>query len=549
MTPTAAGLASAEAERELINESPTARVARPRGSARAFSLVVAAATIAFLGYTAWWARAPAPVEGDDAGIAVGAIEIAVAPFDPPNLAYNYYFQTGTIFVVGWISRLTRLDPFKIFYFLSLASTILAILFAGAWISRIVPISWGAGLLAVLLFPESFISEYYANANAIALAFGAAALFVASYRGVLSAVVAGVLLAIAAWMRFDAVLMAPTVGLQFLIRKDTPFVRQFIESAILTSVFFAAVKGLLTISHSSFAQMLNQVADHQSHYVIWESLWCHAYFFPVLALSLLAIGVGSLIAKREIRLLAILLGGSLLIYLPFARLLVTPKYFNYAIPMFAGLAAFGISAVASIKSPGRRALAVASLLLLSSQYFVGYKADVKSIWRRFEASPGVVVYTHDARRFLTGVVWDPPQWHAMHLKIADELKSTRTKIDELSKSGRPIVICRESDQWIAFNNILYIIYWLGYSLDHRGPTGDDSMPTRLEFVQKGRAPITVITSKGPKDILGRRVELEGRQLVLAGGWNLATTGLEGLERVAGAKHAEYQTYLFTLPEKK
>jgi hypothetical protein len=402
------------------------------------------------------------VESDGNGIANGATLMAIQGMGENDFSYRYEAQPGSYALVVMLHKLTNLSTLSIFSALSAVFCLVFILSCAALISRLTGYAFPICGLLLLLFQEVFASGYYANSNVIAAAFLVTGFFCAiSARTPTLRLLAGVLLGLGAWMRFDVMLIMPalflivpesswkrTLGQVLLILGVAMFVAlsAFYLSNVRLSDILLAAGGHLTQVHSSTTDLGIPLIGN-------SNIKSHMAFFSMLTSALMIGGVTWLILKRRWRILGIGLLGIVPFYAIYWGTITSPKYLLYTLPFCLLFVVFCLEAMKSLSLPWQRVLTILALLLFLGQYILGLVVDFTS--KPYIASPyptlvrlahfnspipaiqgisldigaGTPISTVDGDRLSSGILFSPLSWNnnkrnlvANRLKLVDYLNA-------------------------------------------------------------------------------------------------------------------------------
>jgi hypothetical protein len=387
-----------------------------------------------------------PVEGDDQGVIFG-VESMLHPADTylRQERYLYEVQPGSYHLITALVRITGAPVEKVF---GVATVVGALTFAlaGAWLLRILfgwPLAW---LLVVLLWcQEVTTAAFYSNTSALAGGLALLGVGLAHRPGRAGWLGAGLALAFAGWLRADSLLVAPAcLGLAFW--RDRQWRPAFQRTLAIATV---ALGGVLTLYGMSGTSVLRGVEAYAGRgYAL--STWRTLLESPVLLLSpLLALGAAAgillLVARRNLALILVMLGGLAASLVCYGPSLTTPKYFYYLVP-FALIPALGLMD-ALRPWVQRRPLAATGLCsaLLLGDSLLGLRTmepaqrffTTAPTWatlgsidagpRNFAlvVGPGELLINADGFRLRTGKFFAPGCWHREKLRVRTDLAMIRS----------------------------------------------------------------------------------------------------------------------------
>jgi len=149
----------------------------------------------------------APMESDGNHIANGVHQMLLQAPSKNPFSYRYEAQSGTYWLIYGLSKISSLQPLDAFCLLSALSALVFLLGASLSLARLTGEDFALVGLMLLAFQEVWTNAFYANSNILAGAFLFSGFLVAIDRKTIRALIlAGVLLGLSVWMRFDAVLM-------------------------------------------------------------------------------------------------------------------------------------------------------------------------------------------------------------------------------------------------------------------------------------------------------------------------------------------------------
>lgn len=515
-------------------------------------------------WMAWSAVGAFPVavmEGDGSAIAVTAHRWAVEGPSALADAYRYEMQSGTYVLLMMLKKAIGIDTLVAFSILSAVAAAAFILVSARWISHLVPLSFPACSLLMMLFQETWTSAFYPNSNILA-----AALVMLSFNLLRGAedlrklVLGGAVFGLACWMRFDAVVLAPAVP---LVLPPANARRLLGRTSIVATT--AAIVSLLTMAASG-AGLAAIAASYQRHQVVAGSwglmLRSGLSFLTLAAVFLMVLGLRRVVSPEGRRQAALVLIAVLPTLLLVRTSLTTPKYLLYLTPFLALLAAHGVVLLGQLSGQWRRVLAATAAVLLAVQYPLGIQLEYQSGYHpqpyptllRFAAIPvqrgpvkqldvvfgaGATMSTHDSIRLSSGILFANWTWRHHKLQSA---KAVDAIVECLRESSAETVGIWIQEPWEVRQMAEYALTRAGY-----------------RWAGKGGGAELVVWSKGDREVRilcgepglqsaanqGRRTPLLA--LVM---WNNRLPLLQ--ERFPGARRltaedAGHNVYVLTAPE--
>ena len=370
------------------------------------------------------------VEGDDYAIAVGALRIARTGENTPGFTYRYDVQSGTYQALIWLHKATGVETLTLFCTLSALSAVAFVAFGMLLVSHLTKLPLPLSGVLLLIFPETPIEAYYGNSTIIAAALGLAGLYVLAARyGEFRLLLGGALLGIAVWMRFDAILLTPVVPVLLMSDDGDPLARwraARVETAVVAVVVMAVAGALLWASGADMLRVFSATGAHRVHnYPLYAWFMNTVAFLNVPVLGLLAIGLYVTVRRKAWCALAAAALGVAPVIVAYSGMLSTPKYYLYAVPFLALVAAPAADTLFRPKT--RAAKALAGVLLAFTLVQALAPVDLSAIdrvvsWRWIGPIRGSMIRTDDHRRALTGTAYSPLMW------LADKRRYARQHAD-------------------------------------------------------------------------------------------------------------------------
>jgi hypothetical protein len=378
----------------------------------------------------------APVEGDDLAISVGAH--GLVEYGTTELAYRYDAQPGTYVLIA-AGRLVGLQTHRAFCLLTAVSFAAFVCLSAVFISHTTRLAVPLCGLVLLLFQEVWTTAYFANSNMPSAALIAASLVVASRgTGRKALTAAAALLAAAAWLRLDAVLIGPAFAL--LILRDRE--RRLERLAVAGAVFAITLSLLLVASGASVFAMFFEYGGHLRNYVdVGRTIASYSTVLTAFTLVLMVLGSWRLVANRDYWTLAMVAAGVTPAILMYGLSLTTPKYLLTSLIYIAIPTAVGIEAV---RWSRKRLLLVP---LLATLFALQYLIDPSPVFGR-----SCRVETHDGVRYLAELMRSPSRWSRRKQCTLRAIRDVDRAIDQLlAASSEPVIL---SDGWLPSRIVLY-----------------------------------------------------------------------------------------------
>lgn len=283
---------------------------------------------------AWWSLGVwpvVPVEGDEQGVIFGVQGMLTGDIALLQVRYYYEIQPGAYHVLATLTRLTGASVDGVFALATVLGA-LAFAFAGAVLLRTV-FGWPLGWLvvAMLCCQEVTTAGYYLNTSAMAAALAVSGVIFSGHTSRGSWAWAGLLLALAGWVRADSLLIAPACfglilwqqrGLRTAIGR-TSAIAITATAGVALFYFLSGTSPLQ--GASAYAGRDNFSTDLRVFAEISLQL-----LSPALLLAALG-GTVLLLGQRNFSLLFLTLTGCAASLFFYGASLTTPKYFYYFVP--------------------------------------------------------------------------------------------------------------------------------------------------------------------------------------------------------------------------
>lgn len=437
----------------------------------------------------------APMESDGNHIANGVTQMVFGNSPKNPFSYRYEAQSGTYWMIYWVSKIGKLQPFDAFCLLSLVGALIFLLTASFSIARYAKEHFALVGLLLIAFQEVWTSAYYANSNILAAAFLFTGLLLGIYsQKVFPLMVAGLLFGLGVWMRFDVLLMFPVIPL--LIHRES-WQRTVLNTLILGCVAGVTILSALQWSDVSLQEIL---ASSQRHFQLhaattrglgipWlgnSNIKSHLAYFSFLVVVLLGLGFWHLVSSHHWRDLALFLMGVLPLYLTYLGDLTTPKYLLYAAPFFAFLSLKGWRSFEKFPSKNRLLGFVLLSLLFLGQYGFGVRLRFVSKPYYYGAhptfiqllkisiplrnidelsvvlGPGARISTVDRDRLFSGIFFAPLMWRSQKIQLNADLSQLAEQIEDSQRY--PVHLLVDEDD--PLQQVLIFLFRLGFRCEAR-----------------------------------------------------------------------------------
>ena len=402
-----------------------------------------------LGWASYGVWPIVPVEGDEQGVLFGITGLLKNDALLQQMNYTYYLQPGYYQLLAGLVRLGGGTP-DFWFGLTTALGALGFALAGARLLQILldwPLGWT--LAAMLWCQEVTAAACYMNTSALAGGVALTAVLLAGRPQRIAWVGAGLLLALAGWLRLDCLLVAPAcLGLAYWREKQ--WRTAICQTALIAGISLVAVLGLYALSGARLSDAFGVYGQRGFLHTDWLIF---AEVFPLLlspALALAALaGLGLLLLPRW-RTAGLVFVCGVAVSLPVhGTELTTPKYF-YAIVPFLLLPALVlvdelVRKAASWPGRRRRVACAAAMTLVLADGLLGLRT-LAELQRIFRPSPTLVTFIHapwkgrtmalvlgpgelilnvDAFRLRTGKWFAPACWHREKQRMQADLTMIQT----------------------------------------------------------------------------------------------------------------------------
>jgi len=401
------------------------------------------------GWSAYGIWPVTPLEGDEQGVLFGVAGMLQHDALLLQMRYTYELQPGYYQLLVGLVRLTGLSPQALFALTTVVGAA-GFALAGARLLQLL-LAWPLGwtLFAMLWCQEVTAAACYLNTSALAgcLAICAVLLVWRPERSAWGW--AGVILALAGWLRADSLLVAPAcLGVAFWREQRwKPALRQTAGIASCSALLFL---GLYALSGTSALNSLRTYEERGFLLSGWRRFaeTIPQLLSPALALAALA-GLGLLFTPRRRLLGWVFVGGVTASLLAHGTDLTTPKYFYYMVPFLLipalALADQLVRVSRAWNVAPRRAAVAGAVALLLTDSLLGLRT-LTPAQRFFRAEPtlaslakltwqgkslalvlglGELIINADGFRVRTGQAFAPLVWHREKQRVQADLTMIRS----------------------------------------------------------------------------------------------------------------------------
>lgn len=393
-----------------------------------------------------------PVEGDGIGIANGATQMLERGLGNCPLAYRYSVQPGTYAIIILFHKIFGLDTFTSFSILSGLASLTFIVIAASFLKRILCCPFPVAGIMLLLFQEAFAEGYYPNSTVLASVFAVLALYqlTLGHRPMIL-IGAGLCFAMAGWIRFDAIFIAPA-SLVILSTKE-------LKAGIYRTILLSIITGillltLLYLSDSGLGLILKSASKHSTSIrpglvLGLGNLNVRSFLslFSGVVIFLAFTGLIKMVLHKQWRLLALIAVSIAPVLLAYWGKFNSPKYLYYVLPFFSLPVTLGV--IWAWSWPWNKWQVKiwwgAVGILFCIQYIFGLRVSfptkpyVKEPYPTFyeiisKAIPassidhaslvigaGSVISTEDGYRLSSGIIWSPLLWYNYKTIVNNELE--------------------------------------------------------------------------------------------------------------------------------
>ncbi len=290
-------------------------------------------------------------ETDALGVLSGSKQILMTGVFAENYyTYSYQMQPGIYALVILFHKLFKIDLIHSYSLISALFGILFYLFSALFITRLLNVSFPIVACLLLLFQEVYSSWYYMNsATASAFFMILGFIIILNVPSLSSIFISSVVLAISAWIRFDVIVVFPTII--FLI-KASSFKKQFFIASIVGGLVFSILTLLFYLSNISLLAFLTESARNNGlsfgdniktagSFLSSQMVRSCIGFFSLLMIVLIIIGTFYFYKIRAYNLIAIVFTPIVLFFIILKGNITAGKHLLYYIPFF-GILVVGAS---------------------------------------------------------------------------------------------------------------------------------------------------------------------------------------------------------------
>jgi hypothetical protein len=440
----------------------------------------------------------APIEGDGLAMANGATLTASIGLGPNPLVYRYADRSGTYAFIAALHKLTGIKAYMLFSLVSGLSSVIFVLFSALLIREITDYPFATSGLVVLLFPQSFVGGYYANNTVVVAAIATPAMYLLKKsQRPHTQVFAGVLLGMAAWIRFDVALLAPAC---LLLLHENNWKQTAFRALVVGSTAAVVCALAMYLSGSSISKIYGHLMAHRSYGLAktGEFLRCHLSFFSALLLGLFIVGLIYLVRRRNWYLLATFLAAVIPLYVVLGKSLINPRFLYYYVPFFSIPIVYALSQIEVANRCTRLSYVFIILILFIMQYAVGWKSTSKSTLqarvrrlphlvidnpinpsKQVEAKLGVggKLRLPAPRQFSSGLLYVAVSWRNWKSRVNSNLRKLHSYLD--NREGQSLNFLTYG--WERHQHTLHVLLHRGYTFQLR--VGDRETELRRYIFKK------------------------------------------------------------------
>lgn len=473
-------------------------------------------------------------ETDALGVVSGCKNIIeTGVFKSNYFTYSFEMQPGIYFFVILTSKILGLNLMISYSLLSALFGIGFFLLSTYFVSKLTNVTFALVGLLFLLFQESYSAWYYMNsATGAAFFMMAGLLCLLQKTNFVQIVFSSVLLSLAAWIRFDVVLVFPIALFLLDSEKLTSNLKL---SFTLLALFFVFTSTLFYLSNLSLLKLITQgmggngisFSDNfKSSGGVFSSQMVRSFvgFFSVLILFLITIGTKLLYQKKRYKLLAIT-------YLPFIIFLfilkgniTAGKHLLYYFPFLGIPVAFLITAETYKAERVLKYVSVGLIVFLFSiQYMVGFQIFPTShpyIAEKYSsvyptptyvplatltfkrgpldslsvvAGSGMKLATADEMLLSSGIIYAPIMWY----QLKQESKVIYNSLAQFVNDYPEDTLCISASQGGGYS-IKNVLYLEGFELTN--PESETyQWAAAYEYIWKKNSKIVIVNQgEYPKD---------------------------------------------------
>lgn len=313
-----------------------------------------------------------------------------------GIIYRYDVQAGTYQLVRYTHLFTGLDYYASFSVICIIAFIGVIFFSAHFLATITKAPLWATGICLLSFPEMMVIAGYPNSNIIALLFVAASFSFAVRKKFIYPIISAVLLSLAIWSRFDAILLIPVYTTTlWLVRKNA------VREIFVVGVIVAALTPLLLLlSHTSIGTVVQKLSQHGTQ---WENVEFtisnYIAFFPLAIALSAAFGIFHLIILKDYKRITFVTLGTIPIFVAYGWTVTTGKYLIYTIIPISLLVVYGYFYIFKTNNRFR----LISFMVLGFAFSYAYLPLGLPAYQK-------QIQSHDGPRTVTSVLANPFKTH-------------------------------------------------------------------------------------------------------------------------------------------
>ncbi len=508
--------------------------------------------IALAAYVLIGAVPVSPVESDALAMANCVENRIKTGHDISGLTYRRDAQPLTYTLTRIVAQATGQSAHAVLSILSVFACLIFLATTAILVSRAegMPAS-SAGLLLLLLFPETWTCGYFGNSSILAAALGFSGLtLLVPRRGAseprLHLIAGAVLLALGAAMRLDLLLLLPSAAVLLWHPPRRSSIRRL-------SIFGAAVASglslMLVITSASPVAALASAVEHFS-----RARWLHAAnplsivtgtfvishisVFTLAVVGLIAAAIPSLARRDSLFLGIFIVAGAAPVWIFYTPYLTSPKYLLYTTPFACIAAARGWRILRSKISLPTTTFTMC--LLIGAQAILGIRfahhpcsvptTSLPTLAKLFESPQSTYIgplslvigagsgtETDDGPRFLTGYAFAPVAWSLERKRLDRSFRELRNYLSTATHAHTMVSI-----SWDAYQVLHLALLDSGYSCT--GQEVDDGV-TWLYWEKKDDSVLTGWCKSDSRTVGERVSALRGPSGTSAAVFSTACSGPE------------------------
>lgn len=428
--------------------------------------------MAILSYLILGAYPVVPLENDGMRMALGIQGNTL--YGDYTYSYDYVAQAGIYKIVGFLSEVLNIDPFYAFSLTTLVSSVVFILFASNFLSRLLNVQFLLAFLSLIIFQEVYVSGYYPNSAMLAAAFLSIALFLSSRKEHFRAItLSAVCFAIATWCRIDSVLM----GLTFLILLFNWTRRSIFSILLFGFVFLSVIITLYILSGVSLRSFIEQLSGSVGQPSdISRTLRIYSTIFTFASICFMLYGIFQLLKSRHWRLLLLTLLAPLPLICAYGTEIDSPKKNLYDMILYTIPIIYGLNSIFNNRSRTANIVLLGGVILVIGQFI--FTPAYELIFSR-----SLIIYTADEPRLRGAIAYTPIYWANYRHEILIKDFTFQKKLTEYLQQHSPAYLI--SQDWMANQWLLYFLQSQSYQIKET-----ENYATILEDGQR------LILTKGP-----------------------------------------------------